>query len=162
VIKAKQKDEYLSKRKIICNYIIKHPGLHFSELSRMLKIPKSTIKYHLMHLKKKGYVVTRCDGRYIRYYANGLLAEFDKNIIDLIRQEVPSKIIFYLFSHPDSSLRQISSNLDKHPSTISFHLKKLIDFDILAFNPISSKIHYSLKYPKHISNLIDKYIIDNL
>ena len=42
----------LESRKLIYNYILEHPGLHFRELSRELKIPKSTLEYHLSYLKK--------------------------------------------------------------------------------------------------------------
>lgn len=158
MVKVKKNKDF-KKRKEIYEHIVKHPGLHFSELSRNLKIPKSTMNYHLHYLKKNGFIKIRCDKRYIRYYAPGLLDEFDEKIIRLIRQTVPSKIIFYLFLHPDSSQRDIGSYLDKHPSTISFHLKKLIDCDILACNPLKNKIQYSLKHMEHISRLIDKYEI---
>ena len=42
----------LKTRKLIYNYISNHPGLYFRELSRELKIPKSTLDYHLTFLKK--------------------------------------------------------------------------------------------------------------
>jgi len=157
VVEPKQKVNDPEIKKRIYDYIVKHPGLHFSELSRKLKIPKSTVNYYLHNLKKNGFIITRRDKRYTRYYADGLLGTFDVKIIDLIRQDVPSKIIFYLFSHPGSSQIEISRYLDKHPTTISFHLEKLISSDILECNPMGNKIHYNLKHQKYISNLIDKY-----
>jgi len=69
---------YLEKRRIIYNYILKNPGLHFRNISRKLKIPKSTIEYHLVYLKKQGLIVENQELGYLRYYASEKIGQKDK------------------------------------------------------------------------------------
>ncbi|MDH7517491.1 MAG: winged helix-turn-helix transcriptional regulator [Candidatus Thermoplasmatota archaeon] len=147
----------LKKRKDIYNYILKYPGLHLNELCRKMKIPKSTMNYHLNHLIKKGFLVAAPNGRYVRYYIANNLNDIDKKIVHFLRQDVPYKILVYLFLHPNSSQIKISKNLKKHPTTISFHLKKLLSTDIIEGIPNGNEIKYKLKNQEEVSNLFVRY-----
>ena len=86
----------LKARKIIYNYILEHPGLHFRELSRELKIPKTTLNYHLLYLNKLELIKAKSNGRYNRYYAMKQVGKRDKELINLFRQEIPLKIVLLL------------------------------------------------------------------
>jgi DNA-binding transcriptional ArsR family regulator len=86
----------LKTRMLIFNYIVKHPGLHFRELSRELKIPKSTLDYHLTFLKKSELIKVKSNNRFNRYYAMNKVDRRDKELINILRQEVPLKIVFHL------------------------------------------------------------------
>jgi len=86
----------LKTRKSIYNYIVKHPGLHFRELSRELKIPKSTLDYHLTFLKKLELIKVKSNGRYNRYYAMNKVDRRDKELLNVLRQDVPLKLVIHL------------------------------------------------------------------
>ena len=49
----------LKIRRQIYQFILKYPGFHFSEISRKLKIPKTTLNYHLSYLEKYGFIVVK-------------------------------------------------------------------------------------------------------
>ena len=151
------KELELKKRKDIYNYILKYPGLHLNELCRKMKIPKSTMNYHLNCLIKKGFLAATPNGRYIRYYAANNLNEIDKNLFHFLRQDVPYKILVFLFLHPNSSQIKISKNLNKHPTTISFHLKKLLSTDLIEGIPNGNEIKYKIKSQEDISELFVRY-----
>lgn len=145
-------------RKNIYEFILKHPGLHLSELSRKMNIPKSTINYHLKYLKKREYIIRKDADKYTRYYVANNVSEYEKKILHVLRQEIPSEIIVYLLLKPNSSQVKISKKLNKHPTTISFHLDKLINTEIVESIPNGNEINYKIKNPQHICGLLNKYI----
>jgi predicted transcriptional regulator len=46
----------IENRRIIFNHILNNPGMHFRKIQRDLKIPKTTLDYHLNYLKKHGFL----------------------------------------------------------------------------------------------------------
>jgi len=147
----------LENRREIYNFISKHPGLHLSELSRKLNISKSTISYHLNYLQKLGLIVTKSEGRYVRFYIANKVGEIDKKLLSLLRQDVPYRIVIFLLLNPDSSQIKISKYLKRHPTTVSFHLSKLADLDIIETIPNCNEIRYNIKNPQYIYELLTKY-----
>lgn len=147
----------LENRRETYNFISKHPGLHLSELSRKLNISKSTISYHLNHLQKLGLIVTKSEGKYIRFYVANKVGEIDKKLLSLLRQDVPYRIVIFLLINPDSSQIRISRYLKRHPTTVSFHLSKLADLDIIETFPNCNEIIYNIKNPQYIYDLLTKY-----
>lgn len=133
----------LEKRRKIYNYILKYPGVHLSELSKKLNIPKTTLFYHLNYLKKCELVLVKSADRFSRYYGVRKVGEKNKKIFVILRQEIPRKIMLYLILHKDfPSQVEISKHLRKHPTTISFHLDKLMDIGLVRPIPMGNEIRY--------------------
>ncbi len=147
----------LENRREIYNFISKNPGLHLSELSRKLNISKSTISYHLNHLEKLGLIVTKSEGRYVRFYIANKVGEIDKKLLSLLRQDVPYRIVLFLLINPASSQIKISKYLKRHPTTVSFHLDKLADSDIIETFSNCNEVRYNIKNPQYIYDLLTKY-----
>ena len=121
----------LEQRRSIYNYILKNPGLHQRELSRRLKIPKSTLLHHLKILKKQDLVILRTVNGYHRIYASKKLGNKEKEILNLLRQKIPQQILLYLVSKTHCSQIELSEVLEKKPPIISYYLKKLYDLDLI-------------------------------
>lgn len=147
----------LETRKTIYNYISKNPGLHLNELSRKLNIPVSTVNYHINYLKKLDIIIARPNGRYVRYFVTEKIGFKEKEIINLLRQDVPLQIVIFLLLYPNSSQIKISRYLKRHSTTIAFHLDKLIDVDIIETNPNGKEINYKVKNEEDIFDLLDRY-----
>ena len=147
----------LETRKKIYNYISKHPGLHLNELSRKLSIPISTINYHLNYLKKMGIVITKPNGKYLRYFIAEKIGTQEKEIINFLRQDMPLKIVLFLLMYPNSSQIKISRYLGRHTTTIAFHLDKLINVHIVESISNGKEINYKIKNEKNIFELLTKY-----
>jgi len=154
---AKREGLELETRQEIHNYILKNPGLCLNELSRRLNISKSTLNYHLNYLKKLKVITGKSNGRYVRFYISSKVGNGDKNILNILRQDIPFKIIAYLLLNPNSSQVEISKFLKKHPTTIAFHLDKLLNVDVVEVKPNGKEINYKIKNEEGIFGLLDKY-----
>lgn len=155
----------LEVRRKIYNFISYHPGLHLNELSRKLGIPISTINYHLGYLKKLGIIIAEHEGRYVRYYIPQKAGVADKKIINLLRHDTPFRIVMYLLQNPNSSQVSISKYLGRHPTTVSFHLDKLLEADIIKYTPTGNELHYAIKNEPEIIDLFTRYgdsLLDDL
>ena len=154
----------LETRRMIYNNIFQHPGLHIRELCRKLQIPKSSLNYHLIFLEKNGLLCFRYDGRYARYYPVEGINEADKKILGVLRQKVPRKIVLFLMTRPYSSRSEICEYLKKRPSTISFHLKKLVNVGIVEYSQKGRELTYLVYSDGLVVNLLiryDKSLLDN-
>ena len=161
----------IENRRKLYNYILKHPGLHFREISRNLKIPKTTIDYHLHYLRVHGFLVVENKNGYQRYYASRKISEADKKMLNILRQTVPRNLVLYLILFQNSSQAQILKfakiwknhpskigyHLNKHHSTISFHLQKLCDMGILERFHVGNETKYRVKNAEDFSDLLINY-----
>ncbi len=158
----------LENRRRIYDFIRKNPGLHFSELYRYLEIPKTTLFYHINYLKKNELIKEKSDDNYSRYFIIKEVSKKDKQFLSYIRKKIPRYIIFLFLSKICLSCSEISRELNIHPHTVDFHLKKLHklglietvnrDCDnniilnwkeprILKRKPLGNEIIYTIKSP---------------
>ena len=163
----------LKTRREIYDIVSRYPGLHLREIERRLKLPFSTIRYHLDFLEKRELIKGKVDGRYTRFYATEKIGRHEKKILNLFRQDTPRDIILFLLTHIYSSQIEMSRGLEKHPTTIEFHLKKLLENEIVEIvepcngkicrditphvvecEPIGKEVIYVLKDPYAIYDLL--------
>ena len=127
------------KRKLIYDYILEYPGLHTREISRKLNIPRSTLLYHLNYLKKSGFIVERNEGSYLRYFDSKKIETIDKEIFALLRKRVVRNILLVLAYYRVCTQAEIvkhlenDCNIKKHPTTIAFHLDRLIEMGVVEY-----------------------------
>ena len=125
----------LNLRQDIFSQISKYPGIHFSELSRKSKIPKTTLTHHLKYLEKEDIIGSNEQGRYKRYFVKFKIGKKEKEIFNLLREEIPRYIIFQMFINTVCSQIELSKELNRQPAAIAFHLKKLIDLGLIEVAP---------------------------
>jgi len=147
----------LKTRRKIYNYILKNPGLHERELSRKLKIPLGTLDYHLFYMSKKEIIIFKSDGKFTRYFIKGRIGKEDKKTISILRQKIFRKILIFLLKKPNSLHIDICNFLGCAKSTTTFHLKKLIKFEILGFIEEGRTVKYFIKDPDEIIKLLIIY-----
>ena len=147
----------LEIRRRIYSFILKYPGLHLRELSRKLNVPKTTLNYHLKYLEKENFLLGKSEDRFTRYYATKKVGASDKAILGIMRQDIPRRIILFLFLYPEHSKIDISQDLEKPTTTISFHLKKLMDLDIIENRRVGHSYAYRLKNQKEMYNILILY-----
>jgi DNA-binding transcriptional ArsR family regulator len=122
----------LDTRRRIYQFLQKFPGAHMREIGREAAIPMGTLEYHLHYLVKANLLTTRQDARYTRYFPTGELSRQDKDVLALLRQKVPRQIAAHLLLAPGSSHGQLLTKFALSPSTLSFHLKKLVTAGIVS------------------------------
>ncbi|MFO8110128.1 MAG: winged helix-turn-helix transcriptional regulator [Thermoplasmata archaeon] len=143
----------LEPRKKIYEAIKDNPGTHLRKLDRILDMPLGTIRYHLRVLDKRSLIVSKKEGKYKRFYVRGEIDTTDKNRLAVLRKEFPRTIILYLLEFPGSTHKEISEVMDVAPSTLSYHLKKLVDEDMIT----ASQRKYRVKNEKEVADLLIQY-----
>ena len=183
----------LQMRREIYDFILKNPGLHERELSRRIEMPKTTLRYHINYLMKYDLVVIKPDGGYSRFYVTQKVGKRDKEILNLLRQETPRKIVIMLltpgpgdifidketrreaYKKPETYFKTYSKKelieltkhwhgpnvsqfrLDKHYTTIDFHLRKMLDADLIEKVKVGREKKYRLKDEDMIWAFLIKY-----
>ena len=132
----------LESRRKIFEEIDSVPGIHFREISRRLKIPTGVIEYHLRYLETHELIVFRREGRYKRYYVIGKLGSRDKELLALLRQQMPRRILMHLLLHPKTSHKKLRKEFNISASTLSFHLSKLLNKNIIEQKKVGRKFQY--------------------
>ena len=133
----------LETRRRIHSFILKYPGLHFSELSRKLNVPKTTLNYHLSYLEKHGYIAVKSEDRCTRFYVTKNFGDLEKKLIHSLRQETPRNIILYIGWRVSASQAELSRELELAPKTIEKHLKKLLKLGIIEPAPVENGVMYA-------------------
>ena len=139
----------LDLRSKIYKFIDKHPGLNLRELSRRTNIPKTTLTYHLRYLKKQGLIKMVSEGEYKRVYTKDKMGAQDKQILSLMRQKIPCRIFLYLIFKLSFSQIEVSKELDVHPATVAYHLKKMMDMDIIEEATVRDDRVYPFPNPEN-------------
>ena len=140
--------------------ISKDPGLHLSKIAEMLEISPALAEYHLLYLEQNEYIrgVKDDRGYYRRYYikVSGVGTE-DKKILNLLRQDLPLRIVLNIFQHRSLRHKDLLEIFDIAPSTLSYYLNKLRESDIVEVTLYGEDKGYTLKNEKEIIRLIRKY-----
>ena len=131
----------------IYDFILNNQGMHLSEICRNLDMAKTTLRYHLKCLEKQDLISAQYKG-YKRYYIPKRIGTKEKKLLNLIREEIPRGIFLMLLFQTACSQVELSEALKKHPSTISFHLNKLIEADIIECAPVHNGVTLRLIAPR--------------
>ncbi len=148
---------YLEKRNNIYHLIKNYPGLHLRGISRKLDTPKTTLLYHIRYLLRENLIFVNKEGRFSRYYIRTNVGKEDKIIFNLMRQEIPRKLLLFIFLYPENNISDICQELDLKPSTINYYIRKLFDLNIIERNKIGKTYVYRLKNQKQVFNFLITY-----
>ncbi len=152
----------LETRRKIHDLISKNPGLHLSKIAEILKMGTSLVDYHLIYLEKNEIVNFVKESGYVRYYIKGKIGFEDKKILSILRQEIPLKIILYLLKTKILQHKEILQNLNIAPSTLSYHLKKLLKLNIIRVETYGGDKGYCVIDKKLIVSVLIQYKPYNL
>jgi DNA-binding Lrp family transcriptional regulator len=129
----------LYTRRKIYEAIVNNPGIHFRKLSRYTNIPFTTLSYHLKIMKRYGLVKEENHINYSHYYVCNGVARREKKALNLLRKKTKCHIIMcFLFSYC-ATLTDISKELELHPNTVNFHLKKMLKLGVIEPAEICEK-----------------------
>lgn len=147
----------LESRRSIYEQIEAVPGIHLRELHRRLKMPMGVIEYHLRYLEARELIVSRREGRYKRYFIMGKLGSRDKELLALLRQQMPRHILMHLLLHPKTSHKRLRKLFSISASTLSFHLSKLLGADLIIQLKAGRKFQYKVKDEEIIAKALIRF-----
>ena len=124
----------LEARRRVFEAIKEYPGIHLRELQRKTGMALGTLRYQIRFLEKHGLVVEKKEGRLVTYYpAKGREVDArDKRYLAILRQELPRLIVLHLMMHPNSTHGEMKGHFNVSPSTLSYHLKRLVEAGIIS------------------------------
>lgn len=173
VYQIKKKKTTLREKRIIktqekiYDLVASHPGLHVSKIAELLQMPRSTVEYYLRSMEKEHLLIVMKKEGYRRYYhEQSTIGSQEKQILSILNQELPCKIVLYLLKHPNTRHKELCNALHISSSLLSYHLNKLINHDIVDV-PLTGEgyqvknreeiLSYLQRY--HFSSLVDRFAI---
>jgi predicted transcriptional regulator len=133
------------------------PGIHFRDAQRRTESSTGNLTYHLDRLVKAGLLTTVRDGKYLRYYAFTEKSTEEKRILEMARRKTDRHILLLLIQNETNTNEELSKILNLSPSTISWHIKKLIETNILSVKAEGRKVFYSVNNQELVSGILIKY-----
>jgi predicted transcriptional regulator len=158
-------EEPLTRRRIY-ELIRKSPGIHFRELQKKLGIAVGNLQYHLDRLEELGLIESVRENGYKRYYATTLrFSDEEKKIMSALRVRTEKLILIYLLINPFAKERELSKALNLSPSTISWHISKLVKLGIIDKVRNKAQLTLRIKDPEKVEKMLITYretLIDKL
>ncbi len=143
-MKSKEEALELDARRQIFEYILATPGTHLRGVHRAVRLPFGQVLYHLNYLEKLELVVVKKDGKFSRYFVKNLLGRKEKDVISVLRHEVPRTVSILLLFHREMTHKEILQHVEVSASTLSFHLTKMVDAGVVARDPRGRESFYRL------------------
>lgn len=147
----------LDTRRAIYDHVKRAPGVHLRQIQRDLDIPLGTLEYHLHQMEKRELLVTRELTRFKAYFTNEGLDRRDRDILYFLRQTMPRRLALLVADRPGISFGQLKQAVPIAASTVSFHLKKLLDAGIIVEGKDGREKVFEAVEPVRIQRLIIEY-----
>jgi len=135
----------LENRRNIYQLVSKFPGMYLREIEKELGLSIGVLEYHLNYLVKKDILTVEREGHRKRYFVGEDISYGDKTTIGLLRQETPRRIVVFLMLNPDTSFQDVLAQFSISKSTLSFHMKKLTEGDIVVTEKKGRETYYSVR-----------------
>ncbi len=148
----------LETRRKISIILKRNPGLHLSKIAEMLDVRISLLEYHLSHMEKHNVITSLKEVGYKRYYlVDSNLGANEKRILAVLRRETPLKIVLLLLKNPKLTHKEILSNFTISPSTLSWHIKRLLKYQVLEIEVSGKEKRYKVTNDKDVIKLLMRY-----
>lgn len=146
-------DLELASRRAIYQRIANSPGVHFRALLDDLEYAQGTLQYHLHWLVDEGIVEASDDGKYTRYYPATEFDEGDRTVMNALRREYSRRILAHLLADGPLSTTELSDRINKAQSTVSWHLSKLAEADLVTKERDGRSVVYDVTDPDRVKYL---------
>ena len=133
----------LENRRKAYELVKKYSGCHFRELERKSNLPAGVLKYHLDFLNRHEIIRQEKDGNNMRYFPATIQLENTK-LLSLLRRDSIRKIILFILVNKNPHHEDIASFVHLSPSTVSWHIKKLLKNNIISQMKEGRKTVYRL------------------
>jgi len=164
----------VKNRKEIYDLISNNPGIHLRELERKTKLPNGTLRYHLRYMEKKEIILCEKHDGYNRYFIKKQqISKFEKNLLKIMHEEIPRTIFLLIFSFnglKGLSIKEIEQlayrmqpgyvkfyTIEKHRTTIKFHIDKLIKQKLIKKINHEKKQKYVIEDIAEVCDFFVKY-----
>jgi len=138
----------------ILEFIISNPSSHLRKIKNNLGYSIGTVQYYLTMLEKEGKIKSIKTRFYKNYYS---VDESDEKILSILNLDSPRNIVMYLIQHEPATHQDIAQGIGLSSSTISWHMKRLIEFQVVKKKYSGKYTVYRLTDKNNVLNSINKY-----
>ena len=122
-------------RNQILELIIQNPGIHFRKLQDISGHEVGVVNYHTKVLENSKEIFSISHKGYRLFFEYKWHDDRDQvlKLIGYLRKSTPRKLLIYLLLKESEkrSLKQIADDINIAPSTLNWHIKRLVDDDII-------------------------------
>jgi len=147
----------LDIRKKIYNSLQSDPGLNLSTIAEKFNISVQLADYHLTYMTNRDLIAIDKKGGYKRYYVKGAIGSDDKKTLSLLQQDIPLNIVVFLLNNPNSKPQEIRKKNGMSPALLTYYLKKLKKYGIIAESISGGKKEYVIIDQEKIITLLIRY-----
>ena len=145
---------------IVLKYIQENPGCHLRKIKKEVQVSMGSLQYFLAKLENNGKITSQRKGLHKHYFPTGIFEENEKEILQFLTRETDREIIFTIIENVNPTQTDIKRALRISSSAINWHLRRLIDSEIIVEERdrkykryrLSSKVNSS-----YIGNLLKNY-----
>jgi predicted transcriptional regulator len=145
-------------QKDIYSYICENPGIRYRELIRLARTTNGVLSYHLGKLEKSAdiRVERQSNNRVTRYFIVDIPKK-DSDIIGYFRSKVVRNIVLFVLKNEFCTFNEIVDRIEKAPSTISWHIKRLKEAGIFSSNNGNDRYLYSIADRETVNRILLEY-----
>ncbi len=116
-------------RGMIRGYVCAVPGAHYNDILRRLKLSNGLVIYHLKTLEREGFIKSRSEGRWRRFYPATM------TLVDLppTLDKVQRIIVETVRENEGLVEREVARMLHLPPSSVNRQMTRLAEQGILMF-----------------------------
>jgi len=144
----------LASRRRIFEFLEANPGVHLRLIGKVLGMSTGMLSYHLNYMEARGILQSEAEGHRKRYFSAAAFAEAQRRIIAILRQDVPGKIVVEILLHRERTFAQLQAAVGVSKSTLSYHLKKMLQREILLREKRDRESRFRLKEPDEVARIL--------
>ena len=145
----------LDPRNNILEFIRKNPSTHLRKIKNTLGYSMGTIQYHVAKLENDGVIFSKRTGFYKNYFHVGESDQTD--VMSILNLESPRRILLYVAKNEPCSHMDIAKGIGLSSSTVSWHMKKLVDKGIIQLRYDGKFSIYLIKNKSELLPLLSKF-----
>ena len=133
----------LSKQKSrkILSHIVKHPGVHYSEIQRHFEFSAGSLVYQLAKLEGGKHIFSRKDGFWKRFYPISMRKK--RKFIEIT--PIQKKVVSILELSPELSIMEIAVRMKRTRIDVIYHLNPLVKKGIVKRKKSGRKYLYHVE-----------------
>ncbi len=131
------------------------PGIHLRGIERATGLPLGQVIYHLGRLERMGLVNSIRDGGFRRYFLTRDIDRSEKRVFAAVHHDTPRGILRALSERPGQSHTDLRDALGVAGSTMTFHLHRLVDADVLERCAQEHGVVYALRRPDVVERILN-------
>jgi len=90
-----------------------------------------SVQYHAYQLQKSGKITSTRQGLYKLHFQSGVFQDHEMKIFQVLNQETPREILMFIIKQKNPTQTDIVNRLEISAPSINWHVRRLIDLDII-------------------------------